>query len=499
MKKILFLLFIFQISIHIHSQILLNNGFETISDTNSSAPKFWGYKLESGIQIYLDNKIAHSGKNSLKVLVSDSNNFVALINQECLVNISTPKRIQITGWIKTKECKKGAGFLCSQKNNKGERIDYTSSRQQEILIKNTNEWTKTEMTVLLRPDTKKIEIGALLYSSGIAWFDDINIEEYNHGSDKTVPKVSAFLDTLIKDVNENSLYSDSINWNVFSNQLKTLSNGMTTYHEAQLLANYVIGELRHYGDNHSQYMVPFAVKEMGSNDIMGAGRKVKAEYLGQGIGYVSMPGFASLNDSIGVAFSTNCQEMIKTIDTKNKICAWIVDLRDDNGGSCPPMITGLGPILGEGLIIFDVSKGDTTTYFYQNGETIAKINSKIQTGWNTRVLNPYKLKNENVPVAVLIGSGCGSSGECTAASFIGRHDTRLFGQPTAGFTKGNADFTLPDSSMIFISAGIQADRNGKKYPERIFPDEQVDQPADNPADLTIERAKKWLASFGKCN
>ena len=62
-----------------------------------------------------------------------------------------------------------------------------------------------------------------------------------------------------------------------------------------------------------------------------------------------MPGFASISDSIRAAFATNTQQKIKDLDTKNNICAWIIDMRDDDGGSGPPMIAGLGPILGEGV------------------------------------------------------------------------------------------------------------------------------------------------------
>ncbi len=70
-------------------------------------------------------------------------------------------------------------------------------------------------------------------------------------------------------------------------------------------------------------------------------------------------------------------------------------------------------------------------------------------------------------------------------------------QPTAGFTKGNRDFTLPDSSMIFIASGVQTDRNGKKYPERIFPDVHVEE-TDKNNDITLIKAQEWLRTFDGC-
>jgi carboxyl-terminal processing protease len=510
MRKFIFFISILSISANLMAQAILNNSFEISSDLSKNIPKFWSYTIGQGngvethnltnrIFAYRDSGVSHSGKYSLKMSVSDPSNFIFGGTQHIEVNSDVPKTIRIAAWLKTKDCKSGAGLNCTQKNSKGEKIGYTSSRQQETLEFNTQEWTKTELIVLLLPEVKSIDLWAFVYGSGTVWFDDIHIEEFTDTVLKPSPVVSAFLDTVISDVKENSLWKDSIDWKILTSQLTALSTGMQTYREAYLLAGYIINELRQRGDNHSIFMPYYQVKQANSSDIQGRGRKVETKYLGEGIGYVSMPGFASLNDSVRIAFATYAQTQIKKADMENKICRWVVDLRDDDGGSFPPMVTGLGPILGEGVFVNDISlKNDTTIWWYRNGECYAVLNGRKDSSSVTKVLRPYILKNANVPVAVLIGAGCGSSGECTVAAFIGRHDTKLFGQPTAGFTKGNVDFILPDSSMIFIAAGIQSDRNGKKYPERIFPDVQVDEPAGSKTDITLEKAKEWLITFGGC-
>ncbi len=56
--------------------------------------------------------------------------------------------------------------------------------------------------------------------------------------------------------------------------------------------------------------------------------------------------------------------LIEGIDTLG-VCGWIVDLRDNPGGNMWPMVAGLGPILGEGVLGFFVdpdSVVDTWTY-----------------------------------------------------------------------------------------------------------------------------------------
>ena len=503
MKKIILLISMVCVLNVVGAQTMLNKGFEdTTSQWSCIIAKPNGEMTQhfpEGISASRDNRISHSGRYSMKMSVADAGNFVMACTQKLDIHISSPQRIRITAWIKTEDCKQGAGLNCTHGNDKNKRLDYTSSKMQETLVMNTREWTKTTIDVLLHPGTKTIDVWAYFYGAGTVWVDDINIETFTNSDKKTSPVVTAYLDTLIKIVKENSLYRDSINWNTFPQQLTSLAKGMQTYKEARLLGNYIINELHQHGDNHSSLMSPSAVKQFSAVDIQGRGRVVESKYLGDGIGYVSMPGFGSINDSIGTAFATHAQEAIKRTDTENNICAWVVDLRDDDGGSCPPMIAGLGPVLGEGIYGRDVDvKNNLVLSIYKDGASYATENGKVIKESVTKVLKPYKLKNENVPVAVLIGPHCGSSGEATVGAFIGRHDTKLFGQPTAGFTKGNADFTLPDSSMIFISAVILTDRKGKKYPERILPDVQVDEPADSNEDVTLRRAKEWLSSFVPC-
>lgn len=504
MKKLIFILLLFNL-FTVQAQTFLNNSFEASSNTPLGVAENWSFTIATpiGVETHrLTNEIfavrdsshSYSGKFSLMLSVSDTNNFFFAAVQNLNLNNYTAKTIRIVAWIKTKECKAGAGLNCTQLNSFGKNIGYTSSKQQEVLVTHTNDWSKTELVVLLNPESKSLKFQAFLYGAGTVWFDHMYIEDFSDGSNKTAPLVTEYVDTLIKIVKENSLYASAINWPLLTKQLDTLVSGMQTYREASQLSYYILSELRKHGDNHSLYFSPTAAKQFGNGDIWGRGRQVVAKYLGYGIGYVSMPGFASLNDSVCVAFASNTQAMIKKIDTENNICGWIVDLRDDDGGSISPMIAGLGPILGEGIYAQDFEYstiGDTGISFYRNGESYFVLNGK-KDSISTKVLHPYKLKKENIPVAVLIGKGCGSSGEGTAAAFIGRRNTKLFGQPTAGYTTGNAEFTLPGGGLLFIAAGIQTDRNGKKYPERIFPDLHVKESVNGKTDLTLVKAKKWL-------
>lgn len=95
-------------------------------------------------------------------------------------------------------------------------------------------------------------------------------------------------------------------------------------------------------------------------------------------------------------------------------------------------------------------------------------------------------------MAVLIGPSTGSSGEMTALSFMGRPDTRFFGLPSGGYTTANGSYNLPDNAQLYLAVSVSADRNHKRYPHGITPDEEIKAPATDTTDPTLDAAKVWL-------
>ncbi len=77
--------------------------------------------------------------------------------------------------------------------------------------------------------------------------------------------------------------------------------------------------------------------------------------LSSNIGYVQIPGF------IGVGqVEMDFAESIRTQDSKN-ILGWIVDLRGNDGGNMWPVVAGIGPILGEGIVGFFIDASENQT------------------------------------------------------------------------------------------------------------------------------------------
>ncbi len=147
---------------------------------------------------------------------------------------------------------------------------------------------------------------------------------------------------------------------------------------------------------------------------------------------------------------------------------WIVDLRLNEGGNMYPMLAGIGPLAGEG-VLGAFERDDTSwPWAYEGGA--ASVDGHV----NSRVTGaPYPTFPAEVPVAVLLSPLTSSSGEIMAISFKGRACTRFFGEATQGLTSANSPFPLPDDAELWLATSYEADRTGQHYQTAVEPDVEV--------------------------
>jgi carboxyl-terminal processing protease len=185
------------------------------------------------------------------------------------------------------------------------------------------------------------------------------------------------------------------------------------------------------------------------------------------------------------------QGILRTIDAQHP-CGWIVDLQNDAGGNMWPMLAGLGPILGEGRLgAFAAPDGPEAVWSYADG--------RVAEAGRPRARVPgagYRPASADAPVAVLISQATASSGEAVAIAFIGRPNSRMFGQRTRGLSTSNNQFILSDGAMINLSVSVFADRNGRRYPSGIEPDEPAATSARAPIPAA---ASDWLRQQPACS
>ncbi|MBK0378462.1 S41 family peptidase [Mucilaginibacter segetis] len=168
----------------------------------------------------------------------------------------------------------------------------------------------------------------------------------------------------------------------------------------------------------------------------------------------------------------------------------IIDLRLNPGGSMWPMIGGLAALFGPGKL------GAFAFPEPQPDEAWGIENNKVYDGADTT----YSVKSRgkdlsSMKVVVLIGPYTRSSGEALAISFKGRPNTWFIGENSGGYTTANESIQFTNQIGIFIATSVEADRNGRIYPDYIKPDAEIIG-GDNFDDLTKDKkiiaALEWL-------
>jgi C-terminal processing protease CtpA/Prc len=177
-------------------------------------------------------------------------------------------------------------------------------------------------------------------------------------------------------------------------------------------------------------------------------------------------------------------------------CGWIVDLRANGGGNMWPMLAGIGPLLGDTIVGSFGAGPSAARWFYRDGVAgIVAPSGHVDTVARASV-HPVTDAMRVEPVAVLIDSGTGSSGEAIAIAFRGRPSTRFFGVPSAGFATVNRGAQLADGANLVVTTGYSTDRRGTTYGDRVTPDERIGITTrwPSPTDRVASTAAAWVAN-----
>ena len=292
--------------------------------------------------------------------------------------------------------------------------------------------------------------------------------------DLTTDSNSAVLEEIIDLAEANSINRLTIDW---GDTRERANNALNEEGFEQAIRTL----LRILGDNHSSYRSS-DVTYYESTFFCNAS-DLSIGDIPENIGYVAVSGFNGSGDE-GVAFAQAIQQELQTgID--HAANSWIVDLTNNTGGNMYPMIAGIGPLLGNNVLGFFIDPlGQESIWGYDGG--VSYINSRTN---NPITTVPDALENfaPETKVAVIIDNLTISSGEATAISFIGRPNTRFFGEASCGLSTANRAYSLSNGDLFVLTTSVMADRNKNPYGGAIEPDETF----DNAEDLTA-RVIEWL-------
>ena len=83
------------------------------------------------------------------------------------------------------------------------------------------------------------------------------------------------------------------------------------------------------------------------------------------------------NDGL-LLYAADVRRILTDLSAQNPK-GWIVDLRGNTGGNMWPMLTGIGPILGDGTVGSFVAADGNITWFYQDGKTGTRNPAGLET------------------------------------------------------------------------------------------------------------------------
>lgn len=456
---------------------LQNPDFE---QTENNLPTEWKIKPSELYQVKSDDAVKYSGKNALQISsISNASKAMQTFSQVVPIPGSGFRKVRLSGYIRSENTEGKIALWSQVWNAEKAMIDFGNSNTQNNMVAPNTDWKEYSLEFVVDDTARNFLFGGLLSGNGKVWFDQFSVLEVPFSDKVSSKKALAYIDEFKSIVKKNSIFKDKINWISVEQNLQKISKGMETIQDTTPAIQYIMKTLRNVGDNHSFIDSKESVEKKNVSNTTAI--EPESKLVDQHIGYVMVPGFSSLSKEVGSSFAEKIQGMIRKLDTENQIKGWIVDLRRNTGGNMYPMITGLGPLTGEGTLGYFTNGKNKNPWSYRKGSSGGMM-----------VSNPYFLKNPDLKIAVLIGPSTGSSGEATTLSFVGKKNVKTFGQPSAGYTSANQSFRLSDGRNLLLASSYEMDRTGKEYREKIQPDVSVPPSESTENDADVAEAVKWI-------
>jgi len=154
--------------------------------------------------------------------------------------------------------------------------------------------------------------------------------------------------SLVMDIMQaNSVNRLRIDWTGFRAQVSGAAGGAATIAETYPAIGVALGLL---DDHHSFYLRADGINGI-SNPRFPTGcnvAQIPTPSVPDDIGYVRITA-TNAQGNEQVVFAEAIQEQIRDRD-RDDLAGWIVDLRGNGGGNMWPMLAGIGPVLGDGVV-----------------------------------------------------------------------------------------------------------------------------------------------------
>jgi len=465
---------------------LINPDFE-IAGPNSDTPLSWSL-TSNALKVSLDQEVRLSGKSSVRIERNQGPAFSG-INQPVDATPFRGKTVIVRGYFKGKNLQTGNAGLWLRIDGQQPASNPVSSFSKPIT--NDDSWVARQVVAQVGAGATRIIVAAINGTTGVLWADNFSMEVLKIDEPISLPSnVSSYLDDALEKIQANALKAPAIDWVHLRKIAYALSRNAKNSTDTHESIAFVLAQLN---DRHSHLIPAARVKEATDRQISD-NVDFRASLISD-YGYISIPSFAAVASSRTTAYVDVAHSKLIEL-ANNKPCGWIVDLRQNTGGNMYPMLASLSFFLGNGVHGYSISRTSKTPWEIVDGVAISG-DAKAAPTKSQMIQGAI-----SAPVAVLLGPRTASAGEAIAVSFVGRQNTRSFGQRTAGLTTANKPIFLSDGSAIALASATLADRTGQTFASSVLPDESV--PAGNSSnslsdDIVVSAASKWLANQTNCS
>ena len=305
------------------------------------------------------------------------------------------------------------------------------------------------------------------------------------------PEALAFVDEVAEIIQSHALNRENISFDFIAGSVYAFELDAVTPADTYDSIIFLVGQLR---DRHSQFLTPEEAEWFRNLDTSDLENPATLGEIRQGkYAYLHIPQFASGDLQVNQKYANDLFDLVMAVDAQSP-CGWVIDLRDNYGGNLAPMVSGLIPLIGDGIIGgFQDVDGNLTPIEYSAGEFIGED----ENDWFDTGHQEISLQHPNPPIAILVGPNTASSGEMLALTFKGLENVVYFGHQTAGMTTGNDKFDLSDGSILLLTTSVFVDREGTVYGGSFEPDFPLESIYASPGEIPPE-VIEWLNSQESC-
>ena len=160
---------------------------------------------------------------------------------------------------------------------------------------------------------------------------------------------------------------------------------------------------------------------------------------------------------------------LKTISEQANSNYWIIDLRDNLGGSNWVMITSLLPFFEDNILGYSKINNDDISWSKKDGYFFNGVNNLSKGYINTPIINTIHPNK----IYVLINQRTSSAGEAALISLKSLPNVKVLGKKTMGAATINAETKLFNGDMLVLTTGYMMDAKKNIYPKGIEPDYEL--------------------------